>query len=66
MTNYEIVGLAEGFIEPESEEQLLEAWQLLYDRELYKSLQGSFGRTIAQLIKGGYIKVRKNNTKIKK
>lgn len=61
MDNYEVVGLAEGFIEPESEEQLLEAWQLLYDRELYKSLQGSFGRTITQLIKEGYIKARKNN-----
>lgn len=55
MTNYEAVGLAEGFIEAESEEQVLEAWQHLHDTKVAYSLQGWFGRTCQSLIEQGLI-----------
>ena len=55
MNNYTATGLAEGFIEAESEEQVLEAWQHLVDTGLAWQLQGFFGRTAASLIEQGYI-----------
>ncbi len=51
MNNYEAVGLAEGFIEAESKEQIIEAWQYLHDTKLAYKLQGWFGRTAQDLIK---------------
>jgi len=55
MSNYKATGLAEGFIEAESEEQIIEAWQHLHDTRLAYSLQGWFGRTAQELIKNGII-----------
>lgn len=55
MDNYTAVGIAEGFIEPESEEQFLQAWQWLVDTGLAWQLQGWFGRTAQALIDNGYI-----------
>ena len=55
MDNYTATGLAEGFIEAESEEQIIEAWQYLHDTKLAYSLQGWFGRTAQQLIQEGVI-----------
>jgi hypothetical protein len=55
MDNFTAVGLAEGFIEAESEEQVLAAWQHLVDTGLAWQLQGSFGRTAQQLIDSGHI-----------
>lgn len=55
MDNYTATGLAEGFIEAESEEQVLEAWQHLVNTGLAWQLQGWFGRTAQQLINEGYI-----------
>ena len=55
MSNYQAVGLAEGFIEAESEEQVIEAWQYLVDTGLAWSLQGWFGRTAAALIEEGVV-----------
>lgn len=55
MNSYKAVGLAEGFIEAESEEQVLEAWQYLVDTGIAWKLQGWFGRTAADLIANGYI-----------
>lgn len=55
MTSYEAVGIAEGFVHAESEEQVLEAWQYLHDTGLGYQLQGWFGRTLKGLIEGGYI-----------
>jgi len=55
MDNYTATGLAEGFIEAESEEQVLEAWQHLVNTGLAWQLQGFFGRTAASLIEQGYI-----------
>ena len=53
MNNFTAIGLAEGFIEAESEDQVIEAWQHLIDTGLAWSLQGSFGRAARQLIDNG-------------
>jgi hypothetical protein len=50
MDNYTAVGIAEGFIECDSEEQVLEAWQYLHDTRIGYQLQGWFGRTLHQLL----------------
>lgn len=55
MTPYDAVGIVEGFVEAESEEQVLEAWQYIYDTGLYRSLQGWFGRTVQYLLEEGLI-----------
>ena len=56
MDNYTAVGLAEGFIEPENEEQVIKAWQHLHDTGMAYQLQGWFGRTCQSLIEAGIIK----------
>lgn len=53
LSNYEATGIAEGFIEAESEEQVVEAWQHLIDTGLAWQLQGWFGRTAHALIEQG-------------
>ena len=55
MSNYEATGLAEGFIEAESEEQIIKAWQHLHDTGLAYNLQGWFVRTARDLINEGII-----------
>jgi len=52
-TLFEATGLAEGFIEAESEEQVIEAWQYLIDTGACWALQGWFGRTATDLIEQG-------------
>ena len=53
MNTFDAVGIAEGWIDAESEEQVIEAWQLLIDTGLAWRLQGWFGRTAAALIEQG-------------
>lgn len=53
---YTAVGLAEGFIESNSEEEVIAAWQYIYDNDLWQGLQGWFGRTVNDLLKQGIIK----------
>jgi hypothetical protein len=55
MNDYEAIGLAEGFISAESEEQVIDAWQHLHDTGLAYSLQGWFGRTVKDLLEQGII-----------
>lgn len=55
MDTYTAVGLAEGFIEPESQEQVISAWQHLVDTGIVWQLQGWFGRTAHDLIENGVI-----------
>lgn len=55
MDDFTATGIAEGFIEPESEEQVREAWQHLVDTGLCWRLQGWFGRTAKRLIETGVI-----------
>lgn len=58
MDTYTAVGLAEGFIEADSEKQIIEAWQKLVDTGLAWQLQGWFGRTAQELINRGIIQAR--------
>ena len=55
MDDFTATGLAEGFIEAESKEQVIEAWQHLHDTGLAYRLQGWFGRTAQTLIANGII-----------
>ena len=55
MDTFTAVGLAEGFIEADSEQQIIDAWQTLHDTGLAYKLQGFFGRTAQNLIAQGVI-----------
>lgn len=55
MDSYTAVGLAEGFIEAESEEQVIAAWQYLHDTGMAYTLQGWFGRRAVELLRLGLI-----------
>ena len=53
MDNYKAVMIAEGVYAPESEEELIEAWQHLINNGMVWTLQGWFGRTAKALIEAG-------------
>ena len=53
MDNFTAVGIAEGWIEADSEDQVIEAWQLLINTGICWTLQGWFGRTAQRLIDDG-------------
>jgi hypothetical protein len=49
------VGIAEGWIEVDTEEEVIQAWQELVNSGLAWQLQGWFGRTAKHLINEGVI-----------
>ena len=53
--NFRAIGIAEGFVEAENEDQVIEAWQHLVETGLAWNLQGWFGRTAKHLIQEGVI-----------
>ncbi len=53
MDSYTATGIAEGWIDAESEDQVIEAWQTLIDTGLAWRLQGWFGRQATALIDAG-------------
>ena len=54
-TDYEAIGIAEGFIEETNEEKVISAWQHLVDTGLVWTLQGWFGRQASQMIQEGIL-----------
>ena len=55
MNDYKATGLAEGWIDPSDEDEIIEAWQYLHDTGLAYKLQGWFGRTAQSLLEAGEI-----------
>lgn len=58
MDDYTATGLAEGWIETDNEDTVIEAWQYLHDTGLAYRLQGWFGRTARDLINAGIITIK--------
>jgi len=56
--NFNAVGIAEGFIPCDSEDEVIRAWQHLIDTGMAWTLQGWFGRTANALIEAGVCKRR--------
>lgn len=54
MDNLTATGIVEGFIEADSEDQVIEAWQHLINTGLAWRLQGWFGRMAQRLIEEGF------------
>jgi len=54
MDAYRACGLVEGFENPKSEDEVIEAWQFLIDTGLAWRLQGRIGRAAMDLIEAGY------------
>jgi hypothetical protein len=55
MTPFRALSIIEGLENAESEEQVLEAWQVLVDSGMLATLPGSLGRTARDLIEAELI-----------
>lgn len=58
MNQFTAIGIVEGFVDADSEEQVVEAWQFLIDTGIAWHLQGYFGRQAAALIDQGVCRGR--------
>jgi len=56
MDTYRATGLAEGWIETEDMNEIIQAWQHLHDTGVAYQLQGWFGRTAEALLERGVIR----------
>jgi hypothetical protein len=54
MNHYRAVALAEGF-EDGTEDEVLAAWQYIWDHGLWRSMQGWFGRQVYSMVMEGLI-----------
>ena len=63
MDSFKAIGLAEGFIEAENQEEVISAWQFLIDNGQVWQLQGWFGRTACRLIEEGICKAPESHGK---
>ena len=61
MDKFQAIGIAEGFIEYEKDDQYIQAWQFLIDTGLCWQLQGWFGREAARLISAGICNIPGRN-----
>lgn len=50
---YDACSVIEGWVEPDNEQQIIEAWQALIDTGYVWMLQGSYGRQATALINEG-------------
>lgn len=60
MNLYRAVEIADGLVEPESEEEIIEAWQLLLDSGALLTLPGRYGRIAQSMIDDGLIEPRRD------
>jgi hypothetical protein len=56
ITDYTAVGVAEGFVETEGNTDAIRAWSYICGKELWKGLQGFFGRNVNTLIEDGVLR----------
>lgn len=56
LSNYEAIGIVEGFIPCEDQDRYWAAWQHIIDKRLDKCLLGWFSRTTQVLIEEGVCK----------
>lgn len=49
------VMIAEGIETPRTEDEFIQAWQYIYDTNLYLKLQGWYGRRIQDMIREGIL-----------
>ena len=54
MNTFDAIMIAEGVVQAESQEQYIQAWQVLIDTGTAYQLQGWFGRTANALIESGH------------
>ena len=57
ITDYLAVGVAEGFETTEGTTDQMRAWSYICGKQLYKGLQGFFGRQVNDLIENGVLAI---------
>lgn len=55
MDAYKAIGLAEGWIEVQSDDDIIEAWQYLHETGIAYQLQGWYARRAKDLLDAGII-----------